>query len=91
MPNWISGVWCKTMHRRQAMWPIHGRYLCPKCLHVFEVKWGDPYVSVAEAAANVWRTVHSLNGAGHAVDGTRNYSRKPVGGSACSAISANPC
>jgi hypothetical protein len=42
MLNWISGVWCKTVHR-QAMWPIHGQYLCPKCLHVFEVKWGDPH------------------------------------------------
>jgi hypothetical protein len=49
MLNWISGAWCKTMHRREAMWPIHGRYLCPKCLHVFEVKWQAPYVSAQQA------------------------------------------
>jgi hypothetical protein len=48
MLNWISGTWCKTMHR-QAMWPIHGRYLCPTCLHVYEVKWTDPYVSDPQA------------------------------------------
>jgi len=48
MLNWISGVWCKTMHRGQAMWPIHGQYLCPTCLHVYEVKW-EPYVSAQQA------------------------------------------
>jgi hypothetical protein len=48
MLNWISGAWCKTMHRRQAMWPIHGRYLCPKCLRVYEVKWQEAYVSARQ-------------------------------------------
>jgi hypothetical protein len=47
MLNRISGVWCKTMHR-QAMWPIHGRYLCPTCLRVYEVKWSDPHVSAQQ-------------------------------------------
>jgi hypothetical protein len=49
MLNWISGVWCKTMHSRQAMWPIHGRYLCPNCLRVHEVKWQSSYVSEQQA------------------------------------------
>jgi hypothetical protein len=48
MLNRISRAWCKTMHRRQAMWPIHGRYLCPKCLCAHEVKWQDAYVSVRQ-------------------------------------------
>jgi hypothetical protein len=47
MLNWISGVWCKTMHR-QVMWPIHGQYLCPICLHVYAVKW-EPNVSAQQA------------------------------------------
>jgi hypothetical protein len=47
MLNWISGVWCQTMHR-QAMWPIHGRYLCPTCFRVYEVKWSDPDVSARQ-------------------------------------------
>jgi hypothetical protein len=44
MLSWISGVWCKTMHR-QAMWPIHGRYLCPTCLHEYVVDWEQPDIS----------------------------------------------
>jgi len=47
MLNWISRVWCKMMHRK-AMWPIHGRYLCPKCLQVHQVKWEEPFVFVPQ-------------------------------------------
>lgn len=46
MLNWISGIWCKTMHRK-AMWPIHGRYLCPQCLHEYAVSWEQSYVPAA--------------------------------------------
>jgi hypothetical protein len=49
MLRWISGTWCKTMHR-QAMWPIHGRYLCPQCLYVHTVDWEQPYNSVPVGA-----------------------------------------
>jgi len=38
MPDRISQWWCKTMHTR-AMWPIHGRYLCPTCGRVYRVAW----------------------------------------------------
>lgn len=30
--------WCKKMHRR-AMWPIHGRYVCKKCLREYPITW----------------------------------------------------
>jgi hypothetical protein len=38
MMNWISGLWCKKMHSG-AMWPIHGRYICPDCLREYPVAW----------------------------------------------------
>src|SRR5262249_41016723 len=38
--TWIKRVWCKMVHRR-AMWPIHGKYVCPKCLQEYPVYWGD--------------------------------------------------
>ena len=41
MWNRISEVWCKTMHNR-AMWPIHGRYVCPECLREYRVAWEGP-------------------------------------------------
>lgn len=41
MLNWISELWCKKMHV-QAMWPIHGRYICPQCLREYPVVWEGP-------------------------------------------------
>ncbi len=38
MLNWISKFWCRNMHT-QAMWPIHGRYICPQCLRAYPVAW----------------------------------------------------
>lgn len=38
MLNWMSELWCKKMHSR-AMWPIHGRYICPDCLRTYPVVW----------------------------------------------------
>ena len=38
MKNWIAQVWCKTMHSK-AMWPIHGKYICPTCLREYPVVW----------------------------------------------------
>jgi len=41
MTDWIAQVWCKRMHRG-AMWPIHGKYVCPRCLREYPVAWdGD--------------------------------------------------
>jgi len=40
MLNWISEFWCKSTHTA-AMWPIHGRYICPQCLREYPVKWED--------------------------------------------------
>ena len=38
MLNWFSKFWCRNMHT-QAMWPIHGRYICPQCLREYPVAW----------------------------------------------------
>ena len=50
MRNWISEIWCKTMHTR-AMWPIHGRYICPDCLREFPVAWEGQEEVVAATKA----------------------------------------
>ncbi len=41
MLNWISTFWCQKMHTK-AMWPIHGRYICPQCLRTYPVAWEEP-------------------------------------------------
>jgi len=38
MLTWIVNTWCKRVHRR-AMWPIHGKYICSKCLREYPVSW----------------------------------------------------
>jgi hypothetical protein len=38
MLNRISEFWCRKMHDG-AMWPIHGRYVCPQCLREYPVEW----------------------------------------------------
>jgi hypothetical protein len=38
MMDWISGLWCRNLHD-QAMWPIHGKYVCPRCLREYPVSW----------------------------------------------------
>jgi len=48
MRNWIAELWCKTMHTR-AMWPIHGRYICPDCLREYRVSWEDEVETVTLA------------------------------------------
>ncbi len=44
MMNWIAVLWCKKMHTK-AMWPIHGRYICPQCLRTYPVAWEEPVVT----------------------------------------------
>jgi len=34
----MSQWWCKRMHSK-AMWPIHGRYICPDCHREYPVAW----------------------------------------------------
>lgn len=38
MWNELSERWCKTMHSK-AMWPMHGRYICPDCGREIPVPW----------------------------------------------------
>jgi hypothetical protein len=40
MWNRISEAWCKSMHSK-AMWPIHGKYICPDCLREYPVFWEE--------------------------------------------------
>lgn len=42
MKNWISEFWCRNMHTK-AMWPIHGKYVCPQCLREHPVAWEAPF------------------------------------------------
>src|ERR1017187_1513410 len=41
MLNWMRVTWCKSMHT-EAMWPINGKYICPRCLHEYPVPWEVP-------------------------------------------------
>jgi hypothetical protein len=41
MWNRIGNLWCKKMHS-QAMWPIHGKYTCSRCLREHTVEWEGP-------------------------------------------------
>jgi acetone carboxylase gamma subunit len=34
----ISTLWCKSMHSK-AMWPMHGKYICPDCFREYPVEW----------------------------------------------------
>lgn len=42
MLNRIADLWCKKMHTG-AMWPIHGKYICPRCLREHAVNWEVAY------------------------------------------------
>ena len=41
MIDFIRSTWCKSMHHK-AMWPMHGKYVCPRCLLEFPVPWEIP-------------------------------------------------
>ena len=38
MRNRILRLWCRAFHRG-AMWPVHGKYICPRCLREWAVCW----------------------------------------------------
>jgi hypothetical protein len=67
MMNWITRVWCKNVHR-QAMWPIHGKYVCPRCLCEFPVTWEGP-ATAAEYADPSIRSAGLHCGTGDLVPG----------------------
>ena len=46
--NWIRSTWCKNMHT-EAMWPIHGKYICPRCLREYPVAWEGPATAAGYA------------------------------------------
>ncbi|SPF40852.1 hypothetical protein SBA4_2600007 [Candidatus Sulfopaludibacter sp. SbA4] len=41
MWNRISELWCQKVHTG-AMWPIHGKYICPQCLREHRLAWEGP-------------------------------------------------
>jgi hypothetical protein len=38
----IADLWCRKMHNDDAMWPIHGKYICKRCLREYTVTWEGP-------------------------------------------------
>ena len=38
MWNRIGDWWCRKTHT-EAMWPIHGRYVCRRCFREYPVEW----------------------------------------------------
>ncbi|HEY1342721.1 MAG TPA: hypothetical protein VGF59_34700 [Bryobacteraceae bacterium] len=56
MLNWISEFWCRKMHTR-AMWPIHGRYVCPQCLREYPVVWESPTLPAETSEAPASRAL----------------------------------
>jgi hypothetical protein len=44
-------AWCRMTHD-EAMWPMHGRYVCRRCLREHEVEWaGQAAVKALPARA----------------------------------------
>ena len=39
--TWLKKIWCANMHT-QAMWPMHGKYVCSRCLCEHAVAWEAP-------------------------------------------------
>ena len=52
MMNWIRFNWCKSMHN-EAMWPMHGKYICPRCLLEYPVPWEAPLIAPEYAGATL--------------------------------------
>lgn len=59
MMNWIRTTWCKSMHD-QAMWPIHGRYICTTCLQEYPVAWEGPATQAEYADPTLRHTVPDI-------------------------------
>jgi hypothetical protein len=50
MWNRIADLWCRKMHT-DAMWPIHGKYVCKRCLREHPVVWEGQSLSDGEGSA----------------------------------------
>jgi hypothetical protein len=50
MFTWMMRLWCRRVHRR-AMWPIHGKYICSRCLREYPVNWESPRPAALYAEA----------------------------------------
>jgi hypothetical protein len=61
MWNRIADLWCRKMHN-EAMWPIHGKYVCKRCLREYPVAWEGRAAAEAnqsvEIDAPVWLAEH---------------------------------
>jgi hypothetical protein len=66
MIQWIRTTWCKSMHN-QAMWPIHGRYICPTCLQEYPVAWEGP-ATTAEYANAPTLAISDVQAAPHSAE-----------------------
>ena len=40
MAERIASFWCRVAHTK-AMWPMHGKYICPRCLREHPVFWEE--------------------------------------------------
>jgi hypothetical protein len=47
-------AWCRKMHN-EAMWPMHGKYVCRRCLREHQLGWED----VQELSAQPVRAGHT--------------------------------
>jgi hypothetical protein len=61
MWNRIADLWCRSMHT-EAMWPIHGKYVCKKCFREYPVEWAEHFVSAEGSSVQpespVWLAEH---------------------------------
>jgi len=48
MTERIASFWCRVAHTK-AMWPMHGRYICPQCLREHPVFWEETEASAPVA------------------------------------------
>jgi hypothetical protein len=46
----------------EAMWPIHGKYVCKKCFREYPVEWAEHFVSAEGSSVQpespVWLAEH---------------------------------
>jgi hypothetical protein len=59
MIQWIRSTWCNNMHKK-AMWPIHGKYICPRCLLEHAVEWEGPATSADYGDPTMRHAVESV-------------------------------
>lgn len=60
MIDWIRTTWCKSMHT-EAMWPMHGKYICPRCLREYPVTWEAPVTAADYADVSLRHTPEAVS------------------------------